>query len=184
MMGRSDNGCARGRGTGRCLQTLAGHALSTHIFSERLSMMYLRSIVFAVASTFFIASAMADQDLAAVVKTKGRAWEAALGAGDINGLTAMYEDNAWFVVPGAPPFKGRDAVRSALEGFQKGTSSISLTTTGVEQIGPDYILETGTAKTVARGAKSSEASSTSYKILWHYTANDGWRISRDIVIAG
>jgi uncharacterized protein (TIGR02246 family) len=115
------------------------------------------------------------------VQAREAHWAQALSAGDLDALAALYEPGAWLVVPGAPPFRGRSAIRSALEDMAAHTASIELATTTVEPAGQDYLIENGVARIAARGATDTAPVRSSYQVLWHRDGDGQWRIVRDVV---
>ena len=142
--------------------------------------MYLRLIAFVMTSVFTICAA-AESGPTALIQAKGTAWTKALAAHDIDTLAGMYEDQAWLVVPGAPPFQGRAAIHGALVALDKSTSSMQLNASSVVMLGRDYLLENGMAETRPAGAATNVAMHANYQVLWHRNPQGDWKIVRDIV---
>jgi uncharacterized protein (TIGR02246 family) len=143
--------------------------------------MSIRLTAVLLSLTIMTAAAKAEPVTAALIQSKENDWAAALRSGDIDKLAAMYEDNAWLVVPGAPPFKGAAAVRAALGVLKNSTARITLTTTEVQPIGQDYAAENGLAETLGPDDKADAVKRANYMVVWHRNAKGEWKILRDIV---
>jgi uncharacterized protein (TIGR02246 family) len=141
---------------------------------------YFRSLPIAIATVAFSAHAAAGADnTRSEIARQEASWAAAMAAGDIDRLVAMYEDKAWLIVPGGEPFQGRDAIRAALSHLNATTQRVSLSTLSVEKIANGYAIENGVAETVLLDA-GAEKQRASYQVLWHKTVQ-GWKIVRDMV---
>jgi len=94
-------------------------------------------------------------------------------------LAAEYEADAWLVLPGAAPVKGRAAIADALRVLARSVTNVKLTSTSVLRLGPDVMVENGVA-TLQPGT-SQKVETSNYQVVWHRTRKDGWKILRDVV---
>lgn len=133
--------------------------------------MYLRAPTLAFSTFVINVHAHADT-IRTEIERKEESWVSALASGDIATLTSMYEEHAWFIVPGAEPFKGREAIRGALAGLKVNTPRMTLKTFTVEKIAKDYLIENGVAGTLA---PSPGTSANQYAQLSSAMASDGKR---------
>jgi ketosteroid isomerase-like protein len=85
---------------------------------------YFRSLPIAIATLAFSTHAAAGAgNTRSEIARQEASWMSALATGDIDRLVAMYEDEAWLIVPGAEPFQGRDAIRAALSHLRRQRSA-------------------------------------------------------------
>jgi len=151
--------------------------------------MSFRTIVAYLACLCVVALALVEESAgtdnpASIFQGRENAWAAALHAGDIPALAAMYEPGAWLVVPGTPPFKGSEAVRAALGVLKQQTAHVMLSISSAETIARDCVIENGTATMLAPGDLPGAAKHANYQVIWHRNAKDEWKIMRDIVSPG
>jgi uncharacterized protein (TIGR02246 family) len=142
--------------------------------------MYFRVTFTAFAIALAIPAHASDPAFSAIEK-KEAAWAHSFALGDIDAVAAMYEQQARFIVPGAPTFKGRAAILSAVSGLKKNTVQLTLKTTEVETIGPDYAVENGIAEIVPVGDAVGKVTRSNYQVVWHRAADGNWLIIRDMV---
>jgi uncharacterized protein (TIGR02246 family) len=83
-----------------------------------------------------------DADLRAQAEQGNAAYAEAWAAGDVDGLLAMFTDDAIFWPPGGGRYEGKDEIRQALEEEPTPTSA-SIQSTHVERLG-DLIFDVGT----------------------------------------
>lgn len=108
-------------------------------------------------------------------------WAQALNSGDLQAISQFYDEQTCLTVPGAAPFEGRHAVLEALSGLGKDSLDMTLKTTAVLELSPDYLVESGVARNKSR-AKGGEAPMVSnYQVVWHRDGRGRWLIVRDIV---
>lgn len=105
-------------------------------------------------------------------------WESAFNHKDIRSVAALYAEDAWLILPGDAPAKGRPAVSSALQAMPAGLH-IALETQSVLRLGPDLAVENGVAQLGMAGAPSG-AKRSNYQVLWRRD-HGRWCIVRDIV---
>ncbi|MBT6035068.1 MAG: SgcJ/EcaC family oxidoreductase [Kordiimonadaceae bacterium] len=68
---------------------------------------------------------------------------AAFAAGNAEGVANCYTENGWFMVPGAPTLKGREAITAGFQGLMdSGITAAALKTDELEDLG-DTAIETG-----------------------------------------
>lgn len=106
-------------------------------------------------------------------------WVAALSRGDVPSLAAMYEDDAWLVLPGAPPAKGRPAIADTLRTLAHGMKAMKLQSSSVVPLGPNTIVEDGVA--TLRIGSDQTVQTSNYQVVWRRTRAGGWKILRDMV---
>ena len=112
------------------------------------------------------------------------AWAKDAAAKDVEKSVANYADDAVLIMPGAPPFKGRDAIRTAWKGMlddpnlkinfsadrvEIGASGDLATTKG------SYTLTTTNPKT-----KKPVEDKGSYVTVYKKQADGGWKAVEDI----
>jgi uncharacterized protein (TIGR02246 family) len=107
---------------------------------------------------------------------------AALKAGDIPKLTAVYTDDAMLLAPGAPVLKGRAAIAELFTGWlsEMSVTDFSLTT-GEVVVAGEYAIETG-AYAMTMAPKSGGAAMPDkgkYLVVWKRDG-DSWKLYRDV----
>ena len=117
----------------------------------------------------------------AAIRAADSTWFAAYNAGDVDGVAALYADDAVVSVPGAPPARGSAAIREALARDMEGTSKGGFTLT------PSATPETGASGDLGyiwntfKVTDKSGATVDAGKYLTLAARKDGkWRIIRDI----
>lgn len=115
------------------------------------------------------------------VRAVNQAWFKAYTAGDIDGLVALYADDAVLGNPGAPPSRGQAAIREAYtkELAEARTSGVSLNPNASTDVGisDDLAWEWGGFTATDK----SGASIDSGKYLTVFAKRDGkWVIVRDM----
>ncbi len=114
------------------------------------------------------------------VAAQGRAWKAALLAGDAGALAAMYCEDAVLMVPNQPSVEGRSAIREFFAGFPK-VSSCELKSLEVQGRG-DLAFAHGAYKmTLVIPGMDPVHDEGKYVEIWRRDADGTWRILRDIV---
>lgn len=110
------------------------------------------------------------------------AFEEAVAAGDYETQAAMFSRDAVFSATMAPPVRGRDSIRAALERSQPAAESASIEPMDTWILGPDRAIEYGTSTITAtpEGADEPRAMSSTYFILLERTS-EGWKITREVV---
>ena len=143
--------------------------------------MNLRPLTVAFAALVFNVHANAHTDTVRMeIERQEAQWAATFASGDIPALAAMYEAQAWLIVPGAEPFQGRGAIHGALTVFKETTRWMNLRTVTVASIAHGYAIENGIAESLAPGAGAS-LQRASYQVIWHKTPKGDWKIVRDTV---
>lgn len=66
----------------------------------------------AMLTAFGTLSAVASEADVAALHVADSAWETAYNGGDVEGVVSLYDADAVLLPPGAPPAKGRDAIRA------------------------------------------------------------------------
>jgi uncharacterized protein (TIGR02246 family) len=132
-----------------------------------------------VTAALFLSSAAFAQDQISFVQQREDQWVAALSRGDVPALAAIYEKDAWLVLPGQAPVKGRAAIAETLRGLAHGGMDMKLQATSVVRLDADFMVENGVATLRSSGIQKAETSN--YEVLWHRTRMGGWKILRDVV---
>jgi ketosteroid isomerase-like protein len=70
---------------------------------------YIAALLTTFSSTESSAAGAAD---VAAIHAADSAWEKAYNGGDVEGVVSLYDANAVLLPPGAPPAKGREAIRA------------------------------------------------------------------------
>lgn len=126
-------------------------------------------------------------DAAAVeqtIRTAADAYEQAALAGDIEGLSAPYADDATMLAPGMPKQEGIEAIRAAYgQMYSVGaptTFSLESETIVVAE-GGDQAYEAGTFSSSYNGPDGTPMTDTGkYVAIWKPTAEGTWKIALDI----
>ena len=110
------------------------------------------------------------------IERSNRRFEQAVASGDADAVAALYTAGAVAYPPGAPPVRGREAIRELFAGFVAGgVDGVDLETLEVRAMG-DYAHEMG----IGRISVGSEVGDPfSYSVLW-MKDGDEWRLHRDI----
>ena len=96
---------------------------------------------------------------------------------DIEKVTALIADDAWFLPPNSEALIGKDAVCAAYKGMMdSGVTGVTLTSTDVEQFG-DTANEFG-EYTISVGEELIDRGK--YMVVWK-RVGDCWLIYRDII---
>ena len=103
-------------------------------------------------------------------------WEAALNGGDVEGLVAIYAEDARILPPNAEAASGHDAVRTIFGGMIEGGISAELATIETQSSG-DVAYAVGTYKMFAGGEVIDQGK---YVETWRRGADDTWRMTNDI----
>lgn len=102
---------------------------------------------------------------------------ATFAKGDATGVAACYDENGWFMVPGAATLKGREAIAAGLQGLMdSGISGLELVTLELEDF-DDTAIETGEYILCA-----GEDIADRGRFMVHWKCVYGkWYIHRDII---
>jgi uncharacterized protein (TIGR02246 family) len=107
-------------------------------------------------------------------------WAQAFNAKRVDDIAALYVEEAWLVLPGAPPVKGKAAIKAALSEMAKHVTNMDLRTQSVEGLGSDVVVENGVASfETDDGAANPKRSN--YQVIWKRDRQGHWRIVRDMV---
>ena len=117
----------------------------------------------------------------AALRAADSTWFAAYNAGDVDGVAALYADDAVLNMPGAPPARGSAAVRGALakdiEGASKGGFTLAPSPSPEFGVSGDLGYIWNTFKVTDKSGGTVDAG----KYLTLVARKDGkWRIIRDI----
>jgi len=96
-------------------------------------------------------------------------------AGDMQGVSELYTEDACVIAPGASRACGREAIAVFWSGSRKTTKGVALETGSVESAG-DLAYEDGTVRLVGTDGKESSAR---YVVVWKRVGSR-WMIHRDI----
>ncbi|MGH7266197.1 MAG: YybH family protein [Candidatus Rokuibacteriota bacterium] len=115
------------------------------------------------------------------IEHANRAFEAAVGAGDVERIGSLYTPDAIAFPPDSPMVRGRDAIKQLWGAVIRdmGLKAVTLRTVDVDRSG-DTAYETGEAslRLEPRGGQASTAA-IKYVVVWK-RADGQWRIHRDI----
>lgn len=134
-----------------------------------------------VAGFFFVScsqsSQMNQEELKAGIGESNAKWMAALEQGNAAGVAECYTEDSQFMPPNAPTMKGREGVKTFMEGMMKaGVKKIKLTTSEIE--GDDKrALETGEYQVLVDGGKVVDQGK--YLVEWK-NQNGKWYFHRDM----
>ncbi len=121
-----------------------------------------------------------EEAKAGIAQSNGK-WEAAVKAGDVAAIAALYTSDALIFPPDQPIATGRAGAEQVFGGMLKaGAKNVSLHTENVERAG-DYAIETGTvAVTMQPEGKEAQTSSGKYVVVWKRQSDGSWQLHRDI----
>jgi ketosteroid isomerase-like protein len=111
-----------------------------------------------------------------VIQSRSAEWDAALNAGDIDALAALYTDDARIMAPNAEMMVGTEAVRSAFGGMIDAGMTSSLTSIDIS-ISGDVAHNIGT---YALMAGDEQIDAGKFIETWERGEDGVWRISNDI----
>jgi uncharacterized protein (TIGR02246 family) len=98
--------------------------------------------------------------------------------GDAESLTQIYADDAEWLVPGAPPIRGRAAITEAWKGvLGTGGNRVRVDVGEVRETG-DWAYEVGGFATTAPGGATLNAGK--YIVIWKRQPSGAWKTYRDI----
>ena len=111
-----------------------------------------------------------------VIHARSAEWEAALNAGDIESVAALYESDARLLPPNAETQTGADAVRAIFGGMIDAGLTGKLNSMET-QVAGDYAYNVG-AYTLMAG--DTVVDTGNYMETWHRGDDGQWRYSNDI----
>lgn len=106
------------------------------------------------------------------------AFEEAVAADDFEAQAAAYTRDAVYSAPGAPPVRGRDSIRAALERESPpGGATLEIEPIDIRLLGPDWLYElgTGTLTFTPESAAEPVSMSSTYLAVFRRT-DEGWRL--------
>jgi uncharacterized protein (TIGR02246 family) len=107
-----------------------------------------------------------------------REMERAFLRGDAEGVASIYTADAEWMVPGAPPIKGREAITQAWKAvIGPGGNRVRVDVGEVQEAG-DWAYEVGTFKTT--GPDGVLLNSGKYIVIWQRQPAGDWKTHRDI----
>lgn len=112
----------------------------------------------------------------AEVTARSAEWDAALNAKDIDGIVALYTDDARMMAPNMPMSTGSDGVRAAFSGMIEAGLSVKLTSIDTVVAG-DLAYNVGT---YVLTAGDEQADVGKYLEIWERGADGEWHMSNDI----
>jgi len=110
------------------------------------------------------------------ITARSAEWDAALNAKDIDGIVALYTDDARMMAPNMPTGTGSDGVRAAFTGMIEAGLSVKLTSVDAVVSG-DVGYNVGT---YVLSAGDEQADIGKFLEVWERGADGVWRISNDI----
>jgi ketosteroid isomerase-like protein len=110
------------------------------------------------------------------ITARSAEWDAALNAKDIDGIVALYTDDARMMAPNMPAGTGSDGVRAAFTGMIEAGLSVKLTSVDAVVSG-DVGYNVGT---YVLSAGDEQADIGKFLEVWERGADGVWRISNDI----
>jgi len=138
----------------------------------------MKRLILALPLIFIVAacgqvSAPADPS---AIKAGAEAWQAALNAKNIDGLVALYTEDARLMPPNAEMTTGHEAIRAVFGGMIDAGISVELVTIEAAASG-DKGHRIGTYKLMSDGAVVDAGK---YIETWERGAGDQWHIANDI----
>ena len=111
-----------------------------------------------------------------VIVERGKQWEAALNAKDLDAMVALYESDAWMLPPNAPMSSGHEAVRAEFSAMIDAGLTGKLTSIKAV-ISGDIGYSIGNY-TIMAG--DTQVDSGKYMDTWHRGDDGQWRYSSDM----
>jgi len=107
-----------------------------------------------------------------------KAFEEAFFKGDAESLSLIYTDDAEWLVPEAPPIKGREAIAQAWKGIiGPGGNRVRVEVREVQDSG-NWAFDVGSfTVTTSDGAVQNAGK---YIVIWRRQSNGAWKTYRDI----
>jgi ketosteroid isomerase-like protein len=113
------------------------------------------------------------------------AWAAEWGAKDLDKIVSHYADDASLMVPDAPLMKGKDAIRTGIQGILTDKNvALTFTTSSLElSKGADLAYTQGTYSMTASNprTKKPETARGEYVTVYKKQATGNWKAVQDIV---
>ena len=107
-----------------------------------------------------------------------KAMEDAFFRGDSEALAQIYADDAEWLVPGAPPIRGRSAIAAAWKGvIGSGGNKVRVDVREVQESG-DWAFEVGAFTTTAPDGSTLNAGK--YVVVWKRDVAGAWKTYRDL----
>jgi len=111
-----------------------------------------------------------------VITSRSEAWEAALNARDVDGVAALYTNDARLMPPNGEMSTGQDAVRAAFGGMIEAGLSVDLTSADASVSG-DIAYNLGNFKLMSG---DDVVDVGKYMEIWRRGSDGEWRIANDI----
>ena len=137
----------------------------------------MRRIALATAFCLAMTTPILAQDQAAIQQMADKFVET-FNAGDIEGLAAMYTEDAYLLPAEAEMVQGRDNIQSFFQGASDQLSDLKLTTVDVKPLGDNAVREIGTVTGKMKGDQPQEFKGK-YVVIWE-KVGDEWKIATDI----
>ena len=109
------------------------------------------------------------------ITARSAEWDAALNAKDIDGIVALYTDDARMMAPNMPMSTGAEGVRAAFSGMIEAGLSVKLTSVDTVVAG-DLAYNVGT---YVLTAGDEQVDVGKYLEIWERGADGGWPAGRD-----
>lgn len=107
-----------------------------------------------------------------------KAFEDAFFQGDAEALSQIYTEDAEWLVPGAPPIRGRAAIAGAWKGvLGSGGNRVRIDVREVEETG-DWAFDIGAFTATAPDGGTLNAGK--YVVVWRREPDGSWKTYRDI----
>src|SRR5436190_4218075 len=102
--------------------------------------------------------------------------EQAFFRGDAEGVASIYTDDAEWMVPGAPPIKGREAITQAWKAvIGPGGNTVRVNVSEVQEAG-NWAYDVGAFKTT--GPDGVLLNSGKYIVIWQQQPSGDWKTHR------
>jgi uncharacterized protein (TIGR02246 family) len=128
-------------------------------------------------------SQTAAVDDSAGIERATAAFHQALRTNDLETFMAYVAEDVFFMPPGEPPVRGRDAVRNWITAFlaQYRTSSLTLADREV-RVGSGWAVELGTFEWTLQPAAGGSAvvDRGNYMQVWQRQGDTAWRFAREV----
>jgi uncharacterized protein (TIGR02246 family) len=136
----------------------------------------MNRLFYILPMALIIGACVQPTDSGTPISSRDGAWQAAINAGDVDAIAALYTDNARLMPPNGEATIGHDAIKAAFGGMIDAgiTAEINIVET---QSSGDLAYNVGTYKLMADGEVVDQGK---YIETWRRGADDVWLMSNDI----
>ena len=132
--------------------------------------------LYTISTAILIAACGQATDMGTPFSARSGDWQAAMNAGDPDGIAALYASDARILPPNSAAMTGHDAIKEMFGGMIDAGMSVTLTPIETESSG-DVAYNVGTYELIADG---EVVDSGKFVETWRRGADDAWLMTNDI----